>query len=83
MKRLLLPLIPLLLAACASAPTEPKQEVALAPVDKDTICEREARTGTSLPTTRCRTAEQRKAAQEGVAQVEEARRNFQGLTTGK
>lgn len=81
MKRLLLSLIPLALAACASAP--PEKEVPLAAVDKDTICEREARTGTSLPTTRCRTAEQRKAEQAAVNQTEENRRNFQGLATGK
>ena len=55
----------------------------MAAIDKDTICEREARTGTSLPTTRCRTAEQRKADQASVTQLEETRRNFQGMTTGK
>lgn len=83
MKRLLLPLIPLLLAACASAPTESKQGVAQAPADKDTICEREARTGTNLLTMRCSTAEQRKAAQDEVAQMKEARRPIQGPAPGK
>ncbi|MFG6468550.1 hypothetical protein [Roseateles sp. BYS87W] len=81
MKRLLLSLLPLTLAACAAAPD--RQEVALAPLDKDTICERESTTGTSLPKTRCRTAEQRRADQAGVQQAEESRRTFQGLTTGK
>ena len=81
MKRLLLPLLSFALAACASAPSE--KEIPLAAIDKDTICEREARTGTSLPTTRCRTAEQRKADQASVTQLEETRRNFQGMTTGK
>lgn len=52
MKRSLLLLSPLLLAACASAPTDPKQDVAAAPIDKDTICERETRTGTLMPTLR-------------------------------
>ena len=81
MKSLLLILVPLALAGCASAP--PEKEVALAAVDKDTICERESRSGSNLPTTRCRTAEQRKAEKDGVAQVEETRRNFQGIATGK
>ena len=82
MNRLLLCLIPLALAACAAAPAEKPQEVAQA-ADPDTICVREARTGSSLPTTKCRTAEQRKAAQAAVIGVEEARRNFLGMTTGK
>jgi hypothetical protein len=83
MTRLLLSLITLTLAACAAAPADKANEVAAAPLDKDTVCEREARTGTSLPTTRCRTAEQRKEAQNGVTQTEETRRNFQGIATGK
>jgi len=61
MKRSLLLLSPLLLAACASAPTAPKQEVAVVPTDKDTVCERETRTGSMMPTLRCRTAAQRDA----------------------
>ena len=81
MNRLLLSLLPLALAACASAP--PEKDVPLAAADKDTICERETRSGTNFPTTRCRTAEQRKAEQAAVSQVEDTRRNFQGLTTGK
>ena len=81
MNRLLLSLLPLALAACASAP--PEKDVSLAAADKDTICERETRSGTNFPTTRCRTAEQRKAEQAAVSQVEDTRRNFQGLTTGK
>lgn len=59
MKRSFLLLLPLLLAACASAPTDPKQVVATASDDKDTICERETRTGSMMPTVHCRTAAQR------------------------
>ncbi|MFN3305260.1 MAG: hypothetical protein ACK44A_16300 [Roseateles sp.] len=81
MHRLLTPLIPLMLAACAAPPAE--KTVPLAAMDGDTICEREARSGTNLPTRRCRTAEQRKAEREGVERTEEARRNFPGMTTGK
>ena len=81
MNRLLLSLLPLALAACASAP--PEKDVPLAAADKDTICERESRSGTNFPTTRCRTAEQRKAEQAAVTQVEDTRRNFQGQMTGK
>lgn len=82
MNRLLLSLLPLALAACAATVPDPK-EVAVAAADKDTICEREPRSGTNFPTTRCRTAEQRKAEQASVTQLEETRRNFQGMTTGK
>jgi hypothetical protein len=81
MNRLLLSLLPLALAACAAAPAE--KDVPLAAVDKDTICERESRTGTSLPTTRCRNAAQRKAEQEVVTRQEESRRNFPGVNAGK
>lgn len=85
MNRLLLSLLPLALAACASAPAPApaSQEVALAPMDPDTICERESSTGTNLPKKRCRSPEQRKADQDAVKQAEESRRNFQGMTTGK
>lgn len=80
MKRILLALVPVVLAACAAAPT-PSANPTVA--DADTICEREARTGTILPSTRCRTAEQRKEERAAVNSAEENRRNFQGLTTGK
>ncbi|MCY4753548.1 hypothetical protein [Pelomonas aquatica] len=72
MKRSLLLLSPLLLAACASAPTDPKQDVAAAPIDKDTICERETRTGTLMPTLRCRTAAQREADKRDAEAVSDA-----------
>lgn len=81
MKRLLLPLLPLLLAACASAPE--RKEVALAAAEPGTLCEKEASTGTSLPKTRCRTAAQRKAELEGVQQTEDARRLIQSGPTSK
>lgn len=81
MRRLLTPLILLMLAACAAPPTD--KTVPQAGADGDTICEREPRSGTNLPTRRCRTAEQRQAEREGVARTEEARRNFPGMTTGK
>ena len=81
MKRLLLSLIPLALAACAAAPTE--KDVALAAADKDTICERETRTGSNFSKLNCRTAEQRKADQEAVTRQEEGRRNITGIMTGK
>lgn len=56
MKPLLLPLLALALAACASAPPDGT------PVAVDQVsCERETRTGSNLPTTRCRSAAQREA----------------------
>jgi hypothetical protein len=73
-----------LLAACASAPAPKDQtQLAAAPAEPDTVCEREARTGTMLPKTRCRTADQRQANANAVVNVEEQRRNFTGLATGK
>ena len=45
--RLLLSLLPLALAACALAP--PEKDVPQAAADKDTICERESRSGTNFP----------------------------------
>lgn len=70
----------LMLAACAAPPAPKDSQIAAA---DDTVCVREARTGSNLPTTKCRSAEQRQAAQNGVTLVEEQRRNFMGLTTGK
>jgi len=70
----------LLLAACAATPAPKDTQVAAA---DDTVCVREARTGSNLPTTKCRSAEQRQAAKDGVTLVEEQRRNFMGMTTGK
>ncbi|HEY8876820.1 MAG TPA: hypothetical protein VIN03_04595 [Roseateles sp.] len=72
-----------LLAACAAAPETQQQQPQAAAPDPDTICVREARTGSSLPTTKCRTAEQRQAAANAVINIEEQRRNFMGLVTGK
>lgn len=80
MRRLLLPLITLALTACAATP--PQNDVKLAAVDKDTVCERETRTGSNFSTTRCRTAEQRQAEKEAVNQLGEKRRNFQAIMTG-
>lgn len=81
MTRLLPCTLLLALAACASAP--PEKDVPLAAKADDTVCEREARSGTNFPTTRCRTAEQRKNEQAAVGQLEDTRRTFQGMTTGK
>lgn len=76
MNRLTLGLLaPLFLVACAAPP---EKEVALAPLDKDTVCVRESRTGTNLPTTRCRTAAQAQSEKDDLAQLEERRRAFRG-----
>lgn len=79
---MLLTLLPLALAACA-ATMPPANEVPVAAVDKDTVCEREARTGTSLPTTRCRTAAEREAARQGIDSIAEGARNIRAGQTGK
>jgi hypothetical protein len=64
MTRLLLWLPTLALAACASAPPTG------AAVAADGVsCERETRVGSSLPTTRCRTAAQREAERAAAQRV--------------
>ena len=83
MKRLLLLLIPLALAACAAAPVDTSKEVALAPMDPDMVCEREASTGTILPKKKCRTAAEREAARQGVEAVGDSSRNIRAGQTGK
>ncbi|CAM3946713.1 hypothetical protein [Roseateles saccharophilus] len=83
MKRPLLLFLPLLLAACASAPSEPKQAAAVVSNDKDTICERETRTGTMLPTVRCRTAAQREAEKREVEAVSDGMRHSNPINTSQ
>lgn len=82
MKRLLLTLLPLALAACASTPPANK-DASLASADKDTICDRETRTGSMLLQTKCRTAEQREAERRAVQDVEANTRNIRAGQTGK
>lgn len=79
---MLLTLLPLLLAACASAPPGDK-DATVANADKDTICDRETRTGSMLLTTKCRTAEQREAERRAVQDVEAGARNIRAGQTGK
>ena len=83
MKRLLLPLIPLALAACAATSADKPKDVAMAPLDKDTVCEREMRTGSSLPTTRCRTAAQREADRREVEATGDGMRRGAAAPAGK
>lgn len=78
MKRLLLTLLPLALAACASAPPAGQQAA-----DNGTLCERETPTGSMLAKSKCRTAEQREADRAGVAATAEAIRNQRNLPPGK
>ena len=78
MKRMLMPLLSLALAACASAPPADKQA---ASADNGTVCERDARTGSMLPSTRCTTAAERDAARRGVDTVSESVRNQRAAQT--
>jgi hypothetical protein len=80
MKRLLMPVLILMLAACASNPQDGKQAAA---DDKGTICERDTPTGSMLSTTRCTTAADREAARRSVDGVSEAVRNQRAGQTGK
>ena len=79
MKRLALCLLPLLLAACASAP-KPTNEAGEV-VSNDVTCDREVRTGTILPKTHCSTAADREAARQAARQAGEAIRP-QGVIRG-
>jgi hypothetical protein len=58
---LLLALLPAALLGCATAPTPAPAANAPVVASQDLSCEREVKTGTMMPTTRCRTAEQREA----------------------
>jgi hypothetical protein len=82
MKRLLLPLVPLVLAACASTPPAGPQ-AATGATDKGTVCERDIPTGSMLSKSTCRTAEQREAERAGVAATAEAIRNQRNMPPGK
>jgi hypothetical protein len=83
MKRMLLILAPLALAACASTTSPSTQDATVAAADNGTICDRETSTGTILPTKRCRTAEQREAERRAVESVESNTRNIRAGQTGK
>ncbi|MBL8277570.1 MAG: hypothetical protein JNL93_12785 [Pelomonas sp.] len=69
MNRFLVCLLPLALAACAAAPQADKAQ---AGADAGTVCDRETRTGTLMPTTRCTTAAEREAAQRAAQSVGDA-----------
>lgn len=73
MKLLLLPLIPLLLTACATAPA-PQATTAAASAQKadGTFCERETQTGSMMPKTRCTTEAQREAERRAAASMGDA-----------
>lgn len=83
MKRILLRLMPVVLAACASTPPPPPTDGEMAARGPDVTCEREVRTGTSLPTKRCRTVEQREADRRAVDGVRDAVRNTGPSPVGK
>lgn len=80
MKRMISVLLPVVLAACASTATPPAG-TAQAATDNGTICERDARTGSMLPTTRCTTAAEREAAKRDVSATAEAVRNTRSMQT--
>lgn len=80
MKRMLSLLLPVMLAACAST-TTPPAGTAQAAADNGTLCERDARTGSMLPTTRCTTAAEREAARRDVNAAAEAVRNTRSAQT--
>ena len=81
MQRMLLILLPLTLAlaACAST-TPPAKDGAPASADAGTVCDRDSRTGSMLPTTRCTTAAEREAARRDVNAVSESVRNQRSAT---
>lgn len=70
MKRLALSLLPLALAACATA-TQPANKGGDV-VSSDVTCDREVRTGTILPKTHCSTAAERDAARRAAREATDA-----------
>ncbi len=80
MKRILLALLPLFLAACADAP--PKQTVAAAPT-ADVVCEVDAATGTNFPKKRCRTEAQRADEKTQVRDMQDNVRAGMGDVKGR
>jgi len=83
MKRLLLPLIPIALAACASTSADKPKETAQNAAGGDVICEREMPTGSSFPTKVCRTAAQREADRREVEATSEGMRRGAAAAQGK
>jgi len=66
-RALTLALLPAALIGCASPPPEAPTTVAAA--GKDLMCDKEIKTGSMMPATRCRTAEQRAADQRAVEEA--------------
>lgn len=73
-------LLPLALAACA-ATTPTAKDGTQAADNKGTVCDRDARTGSMLPTTRCTTAAEREAEQRNTQAVSEAVRQQRAAQT--
>lgn len=78
MKLLLVPLLSLLLAACAASP----RGGASTADAEGTICEREARTGSMLASSRCRTEAQREAERRAAAAAGENMRQTSPTPVG-
>jgi len=76
MTRLLLSLIPLVLAACAAAPAP--QPGTTAANDDDASCRRETQIGSAISKSSCRTASQRAADRAGVDEMAQAVKNHPG-----
>ncbi len=70
MSRMLLILLPLTLAACASTTTPVAKDATVAAADKNVICDRETRIGSSMPTKTCRSTEQRDADRRAAEDLE-------------
>lgn len=82
MKRALLAaLLPAILIGCTTPPADTKTTVASA---ADTICDREVKTGSMMPTVRCRTAAEREADRKSAESAADfVRKTNQVMPLGK
>jgi hypothetical protein len=69
---------------CASTPAPAPTATTVASASKDVVCDRETRTGSMMPTSRCTTAAQREADQKSADNAADfVRRTNQIMPLGK
>lgn len=73
MKNMIGPLAALLLCACASTPQTLPPAEAVAPqiASNNMVCEYTSKTGTTIPSKRCYTAEEKEAARQAVKELQD------------
>lgn len=73
MKNMIGPLAALLLCACASTPQSPPQAEAVTPqiASNNMVCEFTPKLGSTIPSKRCFTAEEKEAARQAVREIQD------------